>query len=173
MYRLYLSIKQLYHYNSILFIFLFYLIIISQFITFFLPFIFQVYRLYLSIKQLAETLPAEVGKLRYFGQIRTTGKKPYVIVEGLNPEDEEGIDELLQEGKNGGNKYAYWVARSTTAQPSEWIKLPNFTSDQIIKARLFKRFLSGDLETEIPSYPLFPGLEKNLLRVQIARIVGM
>ena len=131
------------------------------------------YRLYLSIKQLAETLPAEVGKLRYFGQIRTTGKKPYVIVEGLNPEDEEGIDELLQEGKNGGNKYAYWVARSTTAQPSEWIKLPNFTSDQIIKARLFKRFLSGDLETEIPSYPLFPGLEKNLLRVQIARIVGM
>ena len=96
-----------------------------------------------------------------------------MIVEGLNPEDEEGIDELLQEGKNGGNKYAYWVARSTTAQPSEWIKLPNFTSDQIIKARLFKRFLSGDLETEIPSYPLFPGLEKNLLRVQIARIVGM
>ena len=54
------------------------------------------YRLYLAVKQLAETLPAEVGRLRYFGLIHTTGKKPYVIVEGLSPEEEEGFDETLQ-----------------------------------------------------------------------------
>ena len=127
----------------------------------------------MSVKLLAESLPAEVGKLRYFGQINTTGKLPYIIIEGLNvDEEEEGINETLQEGKTGANKYSYWVAQSTTVTVNEWIKLPNVTMDQIVKARLFKRFFTGDLEAYIPSYPLFPGVEKNFLRAQIGRIVG-
>ena len=129
--------------------------------------------MYLSVKLLAESLPAEVGKLRYFGQISTTGKKPYVIIEGLNAdEEEEGVDELLQEGKTGANKYSYWVAQSTTVSVSEWTKLPNVTMDQVVKGRQFKRFFTGDLEAQVPSYPPFPGVEKHFLRVQIARIVG-
>lgn len=56
----------------------------------------EVYRLYLSIKKLAESLPADVGRLRYFGQISTTGSGPYIVVEGLSPEDEESIDENKQ-----------------------------------------------------------------------------
>ena len=130
------------------------------------------YRLYLSIRKLAETLPAEVGKLRFFGQISTTGKEPYIIVEGLNPEDEEDINESLKEGRNGANKYCYWVARTYTSSVHDWVKLPNITSNQIVKARLFKKFLTGDLNAPVLSYPIFPGNEANLLRTQIGRIAG-
>jgi radial spoke head protein 4A len=125
----------------------------------------EVYRLYLAIKQLAESLPAEVGKLRLFGQIHTTGSSPYIIVEGLSPEDEEGIDELLQEGKSGANKFAYWVARSTTPSPEEWVKLPNVTMAQIVAARKFKKLLTGNLDNVVSSYPPFPGTERALLRL--------
>lgn len=69
------------------------------------------YRIYLSIKKLAETLPSDVEKLRFFGKI-TTRSLPYYIVEGLNPEDEEGVDETKQEGRNGANKNAYWVSQN-------------------------------------------------------------
>jgi radial spoke head protein 4A len=54
----------------------------------------------------------------------------------------------------------------------QWTKLPNVTMDQIVKARLFKRFMTGNLDAAVPSYPPFDGTEKNLLRAQIARIVG-
>lgn len=128
--------------------------------------------MYLSIRKLAESLPAEVGKLRFFGQISTTGKEPYIIVEGLNPEDEEELNESVKEGRNGANKYCYWVARTYTSAVHEWIKLPNITSNQIIKARLFKKFLSGDLNAAVLSYPTFPGNEAELLRTQIGRIAG-
>ena len=76
-------------------------------------------------------LPPEVGSLRFFGQISTTGKKPYIIVEGLSPEEEEDIDDSLQEGRNGANKYCYWVARGYTAAPDDWVKLPNVTMAQV------------------------------------------
>lgn len=69
----------------------------------------DIYRIFLSIKKLAEGLPGEVEKLRFFGKITTRGL-PYYIVEGLSPEDEEGIVETKQEGRNGANKYAYWVS---------------------------------------------------------------
>ena len=117
-------------------------------------------------------LPTEVGSLRFFGQISTTGKKPYIIVEGLSPEEEEEVDDSLQEGRNGGNKYCYWVARGYTASPEEWIKLPNVTMAQVVKARQLKRFFTGDLDAAVCSYPSFPGTESNLLRAQIARIAG-
>lgn len=32
--------------------------------------------------------------------------------------------------------------------------------------------LTGDLDAAVPSYPPFPGTEKNLLRAQLARISG-
>jgi Radial spokehead-like protein len=121
---------------------------------------------------LAESLPAEVGKLRFFGQISTTGKEPYIIVEGLNPEDEDELNESVKEGRNGANKYCYWVARTYASATHEWVKLPNITSNQIMKARLFKKFLSGDLNAPVLSYPIFPGNEADLLRTQIGRIAG-
>jgi radial spoke head protein 4A len=131
--------------------------------------VLQVYRLYLSIKKLAESLPGEVEKLRFFGKI-STRSLPYYIVEGVSPEEEEGIDETKQEGKSGVNKFAYWVTQNI--ESGVWTKLPNVTMTQVVAARQFKRFLKGDLEAAVPAYPPFNGVEKHLLRTQIARIVG-
>lgn len=129
----------------------------------------EIYRLFLSIKKLAESLPGDVASLRFFGKINTRGA-PYYIVEGLSPEDEEGIIDTQQEGRNGANKYAYWVIQSV--ESDSWVKLPNVKMAQIVIARQFKRLLTGNLDAPVPSYPPFPGTEKNLLRAQIARIVG-
>lgn len=129
----------------------------------------EIYRLYLSVKKLAESLPEGVEKLRFFGKI-STRSVPYYIVEGLCSDDEDGIDEMKQEGKNGANKYSYWVSQSI--ESSTWVKLPNVTMEQIVKVRLFRRLFTGNLDATIPSYPPFPGTERNLLRAQIACIVG-
>jgi radial spoke head protein 4/6 len=129
----------------------------------------EAYRLYLSIKKFSESLPGDVERLRFFGIIKTRSL-PYFIIEGLNPEDEEGIDEMKQEGRNGANKYSYWVTQSP--ESGQWIQLPNVTSSQIILARKFKKYLSGSLESSIASYPPFPGQEKHYLRTLIAIICG-
>jgi len=127
------------------------------------------YRLYLAIKKLAETLPGEVDRLRLFGVIKTRGL-PYYVVEGLNPEDEEGIEDTKQEGRNGANKYAYWVTQAV--ESGAWVKLPNVKMSQVVAVRKFKRFLTGDLSAKTPTYPPFPGNKKNLLRATIALIAG-
>lgn len=44
--------------------------------------------------------------------------------------------------------------------------------EQIVAARQFKRFFTGNLDADVPSYPPFKGKEINLLRTQIACIVG-
>jgi len=129
----------------------------------------EIYRLYLSVKKLAESLPGDVDKIRFFGKIHTRSR-PYFIVEGLSPEEEEGIEESKQEGKAGGNKYVYWVTQNI--ETAQWTKLPNVTMAQVVTSRQFKRFLTGNLEAVVPSYPPFSGVEKNLLRAQIANIVG-
>ena len=130
----------------------------------------DVYRLYLSVKKLAETLPGDVGRLRLFGKI-STRSSPYYIVEGLSDGDPEGVDPAKQEGKEGANKYVYWVAQSTEAS-SGWVKLPHVTSDEVVTSRKFKRLLTGNLDAAVPAYPPFNGTEKNLLRAIIARIAG-
>lgn len=126
------------------------------------------YRLYLSIKAFAETLPAEVERLRFFGMIKTRGS-PYYIVEG-NSVDEEEVDEKLEEGKSGANKYSYWVTQSVEC--GTWTKLPNVTMEQVVAARKFKKYLTGKLETPTVSFPPFNGNESNLLRAMISLIGG-
>lgn len=130
----------------------------------------ETYRLYLSMKKLAETLPGDVGRLRLFGKI-TTRSKPYFVVEGLSDADQEGIDDKKQEGRNGANKYAYWVTQSTEAS-SGWVKLPNVTMADVVVSRQFKRLLTGNLDSSVPAYPPFAGTESSLLRAIIARITG-
>jgi len=130
----------------------------------------ETYRLYLSMKKLAETLPGDVAKLRFFGKITTRGK-PYYVVEGLSDSDQEGIDESKQEGRSGANKYAYWVTHSAEAT-SGWVKLPNVSMAQVVTSRQFKRLLTGNLEAPVPAYPPFEGTETNLLRAIIARIAS-
>jgi radial spoke head protein 4/6 len=129
----------------------------------------DLYRLFLSIKKLAESLSGDVERLRWVGRI-STRSRPYFIVEGVNPEEEEGVDESKQEGKAGANKYAYWVTQSL--EQAQWTKLPNVTMEQVVKVRLFKRLFTGNLDADVPSYPPFPGSERHLLRAILACIVG-
>ncbi|CAM9886452.1 unnamed protein product, partial [Discosporangium mesarthrocarpum] len=127
----------------------------------------ETYRLYLSIKKLAESLPGEHESLRFWGKIATRGSD-YFIVEGKATDEGLGeFDESAQEGRDGANRYTYWVARLAS---SEWQELPPVTQDQIVAARKIKRYFTGNLDAAVPGYPPFPGVERNLLRAQVARI---
>lgn len=129
----------------------------------------ELHLLYLAIKKLAEKLPEEVGALRFWGRVSTRGL-PYYIVEGGSVEEEEPEDLKAMEGKEGVNRYTYWVSQSL--EPDSWTQLPAVTCLQIVVSMKFDRFFTGNLEAAVPSYPPFPGTEKSLLRAQIARITG-
>ncbi|XP_046996788.1 radial spoke head protein 4 homolog A [Schistocerca americana] len=67
----------------------------------------------------------------------------------------------------GTNQKVYFVCNRPG---EEWIELPNVTPQQITAARQIRRYFTGNLDTEIFTYPPFPGKEINYLRAQIARI---
>lgn len=77
------------------------------------------------------------------------------------------IEIPAEEIGHGVNRYVYYVC---TNLYDEWIELPSATPHQINVSRRMKKYLTGNLDAEIPSYPIFPGTERNYLRVIIARI---
>jgi radial spoke head protein 4A len=129
------------------------------------------YQLNISVRNLCNTLSSDFKQFRFVGIIKTKAL-PYYVFEVISLPDEEPVDETTREGTAGVNKYTYYVSNSVTATPSEWNVLPPVTMDQIVTSRQFRLFLTGDLEASVPSYPPFPGVEKNLLRALIAEIVG-
>ncbi|KAK9498809.1 hypothetical protein O3M35_003366 [Rhynocoris fuscipes] len=67
----------------------------------------------------------------------------------------------------GTNRKVYYVSN----MPADgYIKLPDVTPIQIVRARQIKRFFTGVLDEQVDTAPPFPGNESNLLRAQIARI---
>ena len=93
----------------------------------------ETYRLYLSIKAHAESLPGEATRSRFFGKITTRGA-PYYVVETLSTYEGEEVDATKQEGKEGANKYNYYVTQ-TPAEAASWTKLPEVTMAQVQAAR--------------------------------------
>lgn len=75
------------------------------------------------------------------------------------------------EGKDGANKYTYFVTKSIS-DASSWVALPNVTAAQNVCARQIRRLFTGDLSAAVPSYPPFPGVEENLLRATIGLITS-
>lgn len=69
----------------------------------------------------------------------------------------------------GLNRVTFWVCPYAGAQ---WTALPDVTPQQINSARRMKKYLTGDLDQPVNSYPPFHGTEKNLLRAQLARITA-
>lgn len=130
----------------------------------------ETYRLYLAIKALAESLPGEAGRARFFGKITTRGK-PYWVVEVLSTYEGEEADPTKVEGKEGGNKFQYYVSQAPDDKKS-WVVLPQLTMAQVQTSRQFKRLLTGNLDAAVPTFPVFPGTERNLLRAIIGRIGG-
>lgn len=67
----------------------------------------------------------------------------------------------------GVNRHVYYVCGDLT---EDWIELPLATPHQINVSRRIKKYLTGNLDESISSYPAFPGNERNYLRCLIARI---
>lgn len=126
-----------------------------------------VYLLHLSLKKLAESLPSAYGQVRFWGQVNHARGR-YYVAEARTYEDGE-FDAFTEEGMGGVNKYTYWVTQEF-AQP--WVKLPNVNQKQMVRARLVKKILTGDLDADVFVYPPFEGKEKHFLRCQIARITS-
>lgn len=69
----------------------------------------------------------------------------------------------------GLNRKVYFVCNRLG---EEWIELPPVTPQQMVAARLIRKYMTGDLNAELWSYPTFPGTERNYLRATIARITA-
>lgn len=69
----------------------------------------------------------------------------------------------------GLNRKMYHVC-NTLGEP--WIRLPDVSPNQVFVSRTIQHICTGDLEAELQTYPSFPGVEKNYLRAQIARITA-
>lgn len=65
------------------------------------------------------------------------------------------------------NRKVYFVC---TELLSDWIELPSIAPNEIALAQQIRKYFSGNLDTNINSYPKFDGTEKNYLRAVIARI---
>lgn len=69
---------------------------------------------------------------------------------------------------HGINRHVYFVCHNLI--DGEWVELPSVTPHQINVSRRMMKYLTGNLDAEISSYPTFPGTERNYLRALIARI---
>jgi radial spoke head protein 4/6 len=69
----------------------------------------------------------------------------------------------------GTNRYSYFV---TNSPGIPWTKLSDLTPAMIVGARKIRSFFTGCLSSPVRGYPPYPGLEKDYLRAQIARITA-
>lgn len=69
----------------------------------------------------------------------------------------------------GLNSCTFFVVNSLT---DDWIELPSVTPRQICDSKNITKYLKGDLEADVISYPYFHGKEKHYLRTLIARIAA-
>ncbi|RLN67729.1 hypothetical protein BBP00_00001438 [Phytophthora kernoviae] len=125
----------------------------------------ETFRLALALQRLAQTHGTVT--LRFWGKILGRGAD-YYVAEGELPTAYEPEDPEAEEGATGVNKLTYWVMKDNGAY--QWVQLPPVRREEILAARLLRRYVRCDLEAPVLGHPPFPGLEKNYLRAQIARI---
>lgn len=125
----------------------------------------ETFRLSLALQRLAQT--NSTVNMRFWGKILGRGAD-YYIAEGELPSAYEPEDPEAEEGATGVNKLTYWAMKDNGAY--QWVQLPPVRREQILVSRQLRRFVRGDLEAPVLGHPPFPGLEKNYLRAQIARI---
>ena len=154
---------------------------------------------YLSIKKFLEN-ERNIGFCRFWGKIIGLQKNYYVIetteiqinppefvdANGNNTNDRTGSAKSLPESRDslplsnwkppvtiqpefkaGPNRFVYYVCNECNGN---WTKLPDVTPEEIITSRKIIKYMTGNLEANLDSFPNFPGKEKNYLRAQIARI---
>ncbi|KAJ3031980.1 UNVERIFIED_CONTAM: Radial spoke head protein 4 A [Siphonaria sp. JEL0065] len=74
---------------------------------------------------------------------------------------------LPKEQRAGVNRYVYYVCSYPGAP---WVRLPDVIPEKLQISRKIRKYFTGDLNTQIISYPKFEGTEAQYLRCQIARI---
>lgn len=143
----------------------------------------ELFRIALALRRLVEQNPLK--RARLFGKFLglqgdyivaetefKAGEHPSQRVANETPRDEDTEKPAppAEEHGAGTNRFAYWVCSFAGQDGGSWTLLPDVTPQQITAARKIKKYLTGDLEAAVESYPPFPGDESNLLRAQIARI---
>lgn len=107
--------------------------------------------------------------LKFWGKIYGS-KKDYFIAECPDAEAAggESPDPDMEPRGSGVNKNVYYVTSDLT---QDWIELGDARPVHIKAAREIRYLFTGELDTKIVTNPHFPGLERDYLRCQIARIV--
>lgn len=54
----------------------------------------------------------------------------------------------------------------------QWEQLPDLSPEVLLASRKIRKYFTGNLQAPVHSHPPFPGVEKDYLRAQIARIVA-
>ena len=130
----------------------------------------EMYNVMLALKALGEDPSAKVATVRFFGKFFGISADYYVFETTLKePADaaEEADGVVPTEVGTGVNGFTYFV---TTNLGDPCIKLPDVTPQQLKDSRFIKKYLTGDLSSEVSAYPTYPGKEAVYLRAQIARI---
>jgi len=126
------------------------------------------YRLFLAMT----TLKGSEGlkSVRFFGKIMGTSKS-YFVVEGVaaKAKPATGAPADAEPSGTGLNACVYFVANDLS---EEFVQLPDVTPAAVIASRSIKKYFTGDLEAPVTCFPPFPGVEKDFLRAQIARIAA-
>mmetsp|Transcript_18571 Transcript_18571/g.25740 ORF Transcript_18571/g.25740 Transcript_18571/m.25740 type:complete len:486 (+) Transcript_18571:195-1652(+) len=133
------------------------------------------YSIMLTIKNLGEDPIKLLKTVRFFGKFFGIKSDYYVfeatLQEEPEPPEEEADPNIMppEEPGTGANSYTYYVCQQLGGPVT---KLPPVTPTQITVARQIKKFLIGDLKSEVSAFPPFPGVEANFLRAQISRIAA-
>lgn len=122
-------------------------------------------------KRLGEEPSIGVSTIRFFGKFLTL-KDPYFIFETeLKTNEEvtsENEDDVPMEVGTGVNAYVYFV---TFLPNGAFRRLPDAKPKHICSARSIRRFLTGDLDSDVSAFPLFSGNEADYLRAQVSLCV--
>eukprot|EP01013_Petalomonas_cantuscygni_P037827 TRINITY_DN68737_c0_g1_i1.p1 TRINITY_DN68737_c0_g1~~TRINITY_DN68737_c0_g1_i1.p1 ORF type:complete len:624 (-),score=122.28 TRINITY_DN68737_c0_g1_i1:210-2081(-) len=123
-----------------------------------------------------------VESLRYFPDGHTV-IPPEPFVEVKTRMRSLPIPTPVEPPGRGLNRWSYWVRPSNRKNyrlegifpepepgADEWFLLPDVTPQQIVAARAIRRRFVGALDAPVVTHPPFPGLERNYLRTQIARV---
>merc|ERR1719424_154320 len=127
------------------------------------------YRLFLAMAQLKQA--HGLASIRLFGKVLGT-QSDYYVVEGKHatpptptpPSKNPSEPELPGAGLN---ECVYFVASGVAGA---FEQLPDVRPEQVAASLRIKKLFTGDLGAPVACYPPFPGVERDYLRTQIARI---
>ncbi|XP_011496559.1 PREDICTED: radial spoke head protein 6 homolog A [Ceratosolen solmsi marchali] len=120
----------------------------------------------IELKALESVMPT---KLSYEEGEAVEGESLQLVFPSVPINTWKSLPEVTEEKLGtGANAKIYYVCNSPGID--NWIELPSVTPQQIVVARQTIYIFTGNLESEIHTFPPFPGNEKNYLRAQIARI---